>query len=100
MAVTYSKRSAYSETDTYGNALDVWTPRKIRKDPSDVLYVIEPVYQYRPDLMANDLYGSAELWWVFAARNPNTIKDPIFDFKNGTTIYIPKRANVITDLGL
>jgi hypothetical protein len=56
----------------------------------DVLYKLGPVYEYRPDLLAFDLYGDARLWWVFSQRNPNTLKDPYFDFVTGLEIYIPK----------
>jgi hypothetical protein len=37
---------------------------------------------------------------VFAMRNPNTIKDPTFDFIPGTTIYIPKKEAVLAALGV
>jgi hypothetical protein len=37
---------------------------------------------------------------VFAMRNPNIIKDPIFDFKAGRTIFIPKSDNLMTALGI
>jgi hypothetical protein len=40
------------------------------------------------------------LWWVFAVRNPNVIKDPIFDFFPGQTIYIPNKNTLTTYLGL
>jgi hypothetical protein len=50
--------------------------------------------------LAFDLYGDANLWWVFAARNPNVIRDPIFDFLPGVRIYIPKKTTIDRDLGL
>jgi len=51
-------------------------------------------------MLAFDLYGDSGLWWVFAARNPNTIEDPLLDFRAGTTIYIPNKATLTSDLGL
>ena len=57
-------------------------------------------YKNRPDLLAADLYGDAALWWVFAARNPNVLKDPLFDFRPGVTIYIPTKETLVADLGL
>jgi alpha-L-fucosidase len=100
MAVTYSKTSPYAATGKFGNFLDVMTYRSITKHPDDVVYAIDSVYQYRPDMLAYDLYGDSNLWWVFAMRNPNVIRDPIFDFYAGAVIYIPKKANLVTDLGI
>jgi len=100
MAVTYSKKSAYYGTGLYGNFLDVLDFRTINKQVDDVYYTIDKVYQNRPDLLAYDLYGDSSLWWVFAARNPDVIRDPIFDFVSGITIYIPKQTTLEQDLGL
>ena len=80
--------------------MDILNYRVITKDPSDVVYVVNKIYEYRPDLLAFDLYGDSALWWVFRARNPNVIEDPLFDFRAGITIYIPKKTNLITDLGI
>lgn len=96
----YKKNSPYYKTSNYGSFLDVWTARKIRKLESDVKYTIDKSYQYRPDLLAHDLYGDSGLWWVFAARNPNIIKDPVFDFRPGATIRLPKKETLVNDLGL
>ena len=98
--VTYSKTSPYFDTRTYGFFLDVAQMRDIPKDPSDVSFTINQTYNQRPDLLAFDLYGDSNLWWVFAMRNPNTIKDPIFDFSAGATIFIPKKDTIVAALGL
>jgi len=34
------------------------------------------------------------LWWVFALRNPDVIKDPIRDFKTGVVIIVPPLSAV------
>lgn len=99
MPASYSKSSPYAKTSVHGNFLDVMEYRNFPKLPDDVSFRINPTYQYRPDLLAHDLYGDAGLWWVFAVRNPNTIKDPIFDFRAGTTIFLPKKATLSTALG-
>jgi len=39
------------------------------------------------------------LWWVFAQRNPNTLVDPLFDFKEGTSIRIPTLDTLRDALG-
>jgi hypothetical protein len=100
MAVTYKKTSPYFNTGNYGKFLDVMQHRSIPKLPGDVIYIIDAIYERRPDLLANDLYGDSNLWWVFAARNPNSIEDPIFDFVAGVSIYIPTQETLNAALGI
>jgi hypothetical protein len=96
----YSRSSPYYSTDSFGKFLDVLTDRPIKSKSSDILYKIDKVYEYRPDLLAHDLYGSPALWWVFTQRNPDVIQDPIFDFKAGRNIYIPTKDQLNADLGV
>ena len=100
MATTYSKTSPYQQTTLYGQFLDILSYRSITKRSSDIEYTIDKIYQCRPDLLAYDLYGDSSLWWVFAVRNPNVIRDPLFDFVPGVTIYIPTKSTLYQDLGL
>lgn len=68
---------------------------------TDVYYEIPAVYQYRPDLLAYDLYGDPRLWWVFSQRNPNKLStDPYFNFVAGLKIYIPKMDTIKAALGI
>lgn len=98
--VQYSASSPYFTTKTFGTFLDVMSNRPISKLPDDVLYEIDNVYEYRPDLLAADLYGTSSLWWVFAQRNPNVLVDPLRDFAAGTRIYIPNLGTLKQDLGV
>ena len=66
----------------------------LRPNINDEVYTIEEDYNERPDLLAEKLYESTELWWVFASRNPDLIVDPIRDFKTGVTIHLPSAGNV------
>jgi hypothetical protein len=97
--VTYTRNSPYARTKFYGNFLDVAEFPDMPKNIDDVLFEINKTYQYRPDLLAFDLYGDANLWWVFALRNPNTIKDSVFDMKIGRKIYLPKKSTIDSLLG-
>ena len=97
---TYSSTSPYFTTNEFSNFLDILSPRSITAELDDQTYTIERTYAYRPDLLAYDLYGSPRLWWVFAQRNPNEIEDPIYDFRPGVTIQLPKSANISKDLGV
>jgi len=100
MAVTYSKTSPYVNTEKFGQFLDVANIPNIPQDPADVLYQIDTIYKQRPDLLAYDLYGDVGLWWVFIARNPNILQDPVFDFQPGTIIYVPKKETLSAVLGV
>ena len=95
----YSKYSPYSQTPTFGTFLDILDYRPIPIMGDDVEYTIDPFYQYRPDLLAHDLYDNASLWWVFYQRNPNTLQKPPLDFAAGTTIYVPKITTLRSVLG-
>jgi hypothetical protein len=64
------------DTQQYSYYLDIMTPRFIRPAKDDVLHTLTGVHQYRPDLLAFDLYKNSNLWWVFQARNPNAFEDP------------------------
>jgi alpha-L-fucosidase len=73
--------------------------RPVPKESDDLTFTINTTYQYRPDLLAFDLYGIAGLWWVFYQRNPNTLQAPPLDFKVGTLIYLPKLSTLKSALG-
>ena len=96
----YSQTSPYFSTPQNNEYLEVLRARSITAEDDDQSYTIERTYAYRPDLLAYDLYGTPRLWWVFAQRNPDQIEDPIYDFKPGVTIQLPKPGNVNTDLGI
>jgi hypothetical protein len=90
----------YASSTVNGQYLDVMINRSINGDPTDVYWEIPPVYNMRPDLLAHDLYNDSKLWWVFAQRNPNKLKDPLYDFVTGTSIYIPTLDSIKATLGL
>jgi len=98
----YPRTSPYKDTGVFNKKfLDFMVNRPIPGQPSDVLYVLPEVYQYRPDLLAQHLYSDSRLWWVFAARNPNRLGfDPYFDFKTGVQFYVPTLDTLKQVLGI
>jgi hypothetical protein len=97
---TYTAASPWHSTPIVNDEyLDILSIRPIPAEADDILYTIQPQYAYRPDLLAYDLYGSTKLWWVFAQRNMDLIKDPIYDMTPGTKIYLPKGPNLSRQLG-
>lgn len=97
----YSSSSPYYLSEiTNKKYLDIMVNRPIPALGSDVYWTITPVYEYRPDTLAYDLYNDSKLWWVFAQRNPNRLKDPYFDFVAGVQIYLPKIETLKNVLGI
>lgn len=95
----YDPTSPYFQTGYSQFFLDVMVNRPIPKQTDDILFKINTTYQYRPDLLAFDLYDNAGLWWVFYQRNPNTLTKPPLDFVVDTQIYVPKITTLKSVLG-
>ena len=96
---TYDSTSPYFETGYNQFYLDVMVNRPIPKEDDDLQFTINNTYQYRPDLLAYDLYQTPSLWWVFYQRNPNTLQAPPLDFTIGKIIYLPKITTLKSALG-
>ena len=96
---TYDATSPYYNTPYTQFYLDKMVNRPIPIENDDLTFTINLTYQYRPDLLAYDLYGNAGLWWVFYQRNPNTLTKPPFDFAANTFIYLPKISTLKSVLG-
>lgn len=95
----YTATSPYYLTGITQFYLDVMVDRPIPKLTSDQIWIITQTYQYRPDLLAYDLYQNAGLWWVFYQRNPNTLSAPPLDFAAGRQIYLPNLDTLKSVLG-
>tara|TARA_B100000927_G_C16094031_1_gene320371 strand:+ start:158 stop:460 length:303 start_codon:yes stop_codon:yes gene_type:complete len=94
MAISHGKNSFLKNAGFIDEFLDI---NKLPVMPSSVYdeqYTIKPDVEGRPDILAYKLYGSTNLWWVFALRNPDTLIDPIRDFKAGTVITLPSDDSV------
>jgi hypothetical protein len=97
--IRYGTTSAYYNTGITQFYLDVMVNRPIPKLQDDLMVEINQTYQYRPDLLAYDLYGDAALWWVFYQRNPNALTAPPLDFRVGTKIFLPQIDTLRETLG-
>jgi hypothetical protein len=97
----YSSNSPWYRTDIVNDQyLDLLSIRPVPASDDDVLYTVEPQFTYRPDLLAYGIYGNHKLWWVFAQRNMDIIKDPVYDLVPGLEIYIPQGPRLREVLGL
>jgi len=95
----YPSTSPYQLTRIGRNSLEYYIHIPIVGEDNDINYVIQPQYNFRPDLLAYDLYQNSKLWWVFTNRNMEVLKDPIFDFIAGTEIKLPKKSYLDRLLG-
>jgi hypothetical protein len=100
MTIAYDSTSPYFETGYSQFFLDSMVNRPIPKEDDDLSFTINRTYQYRPDLLAFDLYQNAALWWVFYQRNPNTLTAPPLDFAIDVQIFLPKMTTLKTALGI
>lgn len=97
--INYPSVSAYAATPQSNWFIGNYVHRKIPSNGADKLFTITPKYINRPDLLAYDLYGNPGYWWVFCARNPNVLRDPIWDFEAGKVIIIPSQSHLKASLG-
>lgn len=97
--VDYNKTSPYANTSVVNGYLDVLTFTDIPVQADDIQFTLTSLYMHRPDLLANDIYGDSTLWWVFAVRNKDVIRDSVYDFIPGQTIYLPKLETIKTAIG-
>ena len=99
--IKYESSSPWFNTTIQGNSyLDILNIRAVPSDDDDILYVVQPQYAYRPDLLSYDLYGTKNLWWVFAQPNMEILKDPVNDLVPGLKIYLPKGDALARQLGV
>ena len=97
---TYGPVSPWGSTKVVNRQyLDVLRIRPIPKSDDDVLYEVQPQFTHRPDLLAFSVYGTPKLWWVFAQRNMDTLKDPVFDLEAGIKIFLPREDQLQKFLG-
>ena len=95
----YRSDSFYANTQMLDFYLDIWDSNVSLSVEGDTSVEIHSKYNLRPDLMAYDLYGSPNYWWVFALKNKDKLIDPVEDFKTGLTITIPPRDGLRSLLG-
>ena len=95
----YNGDSFYANTDTIDFYLDIWNDDINLSTTGDTSIEIHSKYNLRPDLMAYDMYGSPNYWWVFALKNKDKLIDPVEDFKTGLVITVPSRSGIRSLIG-
>ena len=98
--MTVSSSPWYNTEIINDRYLGILNIRSIPASDDDPLYQVQEQYTHRPDLLAFDMYGDFRLWWVFAQRNMDIIRDPVYDLEAGIEIYLPIASNIKRYLGL
>mgnify|MGYP000033806148 CR=1 FL=1 len=97
---SYGDKSPYGVTNKKNDQyLDILTIRPVPASDDDVVYTVQPQFTHRPDLLAYSVYGTPKLWWVFAQRNMDVLKDPVYDLVAGLEIRLPRQDKLQQFLG-
>lgn len=67
-------------------------------DTTDRVIVVQPRHEGRPDLLAYELYGNTELWWV--VPEANQMVDPITEMVPGAELRVPSKSRVMNILSV
>jgi hypothetical protein len=94
MPVSYTRQSPYYNTPQNSYYLGFWQAPAVAPSSTNAVITVAQRYRQRPDLLAFDLYGSSQLWWVFAMANPDQIRDPIFDLQPDMQIQVPSAESL------
>lgn len=95
----YNKLSPYVNTSMNQGYLEILSFIDIPSETDDIQFKITSLYMHRPDLLAYDIYGDSQLWWVFAVRNKDVLKDSVYDFVPGQVIFLPKLETIKNAIG-
>lgn len=79
-----------------GKRLGWWERKIFATSPTDVAYTITAKYARRPDLLAFDFYGQANLQWVIMQYN--SVSDLNEDFTVGMIIALPTKSRLFGEL--
>jgi hypothetical protein len=97
--INYPASSPYAMTPQTSWYLGPIRLRVIPAHTSDKYVLVDAMYEFRPDMLSNDLYGTPAYWWVFMIRNMDYIRDPIWDLKSGMAIFVPTLDRIEKLLG-
>lgn len=74
--------------------LDYTIPAYFTDADSDTSYTIPNTHDCQPWKLSKELYGTEELYYIFALLNPDLLQDPVYDFSTGKTIKVPEPQRV------
>lgn len=83
------------ESPTFVRGFDFLDPQKVGDQV--LKFQVTPAFAHRPDLIANRVYGSPQLYWVvimFNSPNSSAFRWPV----NGEEITLPVEGLVVPEL--
>jgi len=94
MANSYKRTSHLRQTSIRNGYAALYEPPLVPDFTQTEEFTITQQYVNRPDMLAYELYGESDFWWVFPLYNKNLIVDPINDFTLNKVILVPTRSFV------
>lgn len=97
--VVQQRESRYVQggsTDRHPNRIGWWERRLIPKSDSDIVVFVQPQEVHRPDLIANRVYGKANLQWLVLQYN--SIVDIQTEIVLGKALRLPNQRRVTMDI--
>ena len=94
----YDQRSFLKNAEYRNFYLGMNKLPKVSMANGDIV-IVPPECENRIDLFSYQQYGSSRLWWVIALANADIIRDPTWDFKAGIIVFVPRDANLTSNLG-
>lgn len=99
MAVQINPRSYLRFTPLLeSSSVEFWDIPEIEEIPlqtDDTRFEVDDLHENRPDLIADTVYGDAELWWVVMVANSLELPTQL---RRGNILRIPSPRFVFTEL--
>jgi hypothetical protein len=97
-SVNYYDQKSYLKNTPFKNFyLDTASLPSVRTSNGETV-MVPPECENRIDLFSYKMYGSSRLWWIIALANADVIKDPIWDFRSGITVFVPRDTVLLEKL--
>ena len=95
LKVTQQTNSRYKRgglSEEFNRRVGWWERKLYEHRYDDIIFTISPKYNCRPDLIAHDYLGNANLMWIVLQYN--SIVDINTEFVTGKTIKIPEKSRL------
>lgn len=77
-------------------ALEWWNKVDLKKDPTDLIYIMETKYEGKPHMLGYVFYGDDGLSWIIYQYN--SILDPFEELVTGKLLLIPTLERIKKEL--
>jgi hypothetical protein len=81
-----------------GKHLDFYVPYDFGPSDDDEYIILEKRHEFRPYVLAYDLYGNDKAWWTFVLLNRDILIDPIRDMREGTVLRVARPDRIFNEI--